>query len=154
MQKCYIFPLRVGGCETAYLTMDGGKIGSLFGKVANDIILDLIYHRDFDAIICEEIQCFGMAVGKSTLDTVRWTGRCEEAAHRRGIPFYLVGRKEVVLHWCQSARARDPNVRRALLDHYGEPGTKNKPGQTYGITKDVWSALAIAGYWMNARYSA
>jgi hypothetical protein len=41
-------------------------------------------------------------------------------------------------------KAKDANIRQALIDKIGPQGTKKDPGPTYGISKDVWSALAIA----------
>ena len=88
-------------------------------------------------------------VGREIFDTVRWAGRFEEAA--RPTPVALLGRKDVVGHMCGSARANDVDVRAALIDRFGGPGgkaaavgLKASPGPLYGISKDVWSALAIA----------
>jgi hypothetical protein len=56
----------------------------------------------------------------------------------------------VKLHLCGSSRAKDPNVRTALLDRFGgagAKGTKAAPGPLYGIAADLWSALAIAVTW-------
>ena len=55
-------------------------------------------------------------------------------------------RKQIVMHHCNDARAKDKNIRQAMIDRFGEPGTKKNPGGTYGISKDIWSALAIAAY--------
>ena len=53
--------------------------------------------------------------------------------------------------FCNSAAAKDTNIRQALIDHYGGSkaeaiGVKAKPGPLYGIKADEWSALAIALY--------
>jgi len=53
----------------------------------------------------------------------------------------------VKLHLCGSARAKDTNIRQALIDRYGGSaaiGKKAAPGPLYGVSKDVWSALAVA----------
>jgi hypothetical protein len=53
------------------------------------------------------------------------------------------------MHLCGNARAKDANVRQALLDLYGDGtrqtacGVKSKPGPLYGIKKDEWAALAV-----------
>jgi hypothetical protein len=44
-------------------------------------------------------------------------------------------------------RAKDSNIRQALIDRFGEPGTKKVPGLLYGIKKDEWSALALGVFW-------
>jgi hypothetical protein len=43
-------------------------------------------------------------------------------------------------------RAKDPNVRQALLDKIGPVGTKKNPGPLYGVSGHGWSALAVAVY--------
>ena len=52
--------------------------------------------------------------------------------------------QQIKVHLCESARAKDGNVRQALIDRIGAQGTKKKPGPTYGVSKDVWAALAVA----------
>jgi hypothetical protein len=56
----------------------------------------------------------------------------------------LVFRRDVKLHLCGSARAKDPNIRQALLDRFGPVGTKKAPGPLYGVKSHIWSALAVA----------
>ncbi len=36
------------------------------------------------------------------------------------------------------------NIRQALIDRFGPPGKKKAPGATYGLSGDMWSALAVA----------
>ena len=67
-----------------------------------------------------------------------------------GVNFHLVGRRDVNLFWCNSAWAKDSNVRQALIYHY-EGRDKKNPGATYGVSAHFWSALAIAGYWASGR---
>jgi hypothetical protein len=58
----------------------------------------------------------------------------------------LVFRRDVKLHLCDSPRAKDGNVRQALLDRLGPQGTKKAPGPTYGVKSHEWAALAVAVY--------
>jgi hypothetical protein len=102
-------------------------------------------------VVCEEVKSFGMPVGKEVFDTVLAVGRFMQLCEACGVNFHLVGRQEVKLFWCNSPRAKDANVRQALIDHYGKAGTKKNPGATYGISAHLWSALAIAGYWACGR---
>jgi len=55
-----------------------------------------------------------------------------------------VYRKEVKIYLCGSMKAKDPNIRQALIDRLGDPGTKKNPGPTYGVKSHAWSALAVA----------
>ena len=92
-------------------------------------------------LVIEMLECFGMPVGASTLETAVWIGRLISAW---GGQYTLIGRRTIKLSLCKSPAARDSNVRQALLDRYGLPGTKKKPGPTYGYRRDMWSALAVA----------
>ena len=56
----------------------------------------------------------------------------------------LVYRQDVKQFLCHSARAKDGNIRQAIIDRLGPPGVKSAPGVTYGISKHLWSALAVA----------
>lgn len=93
----------------------------------------------------EMVASYGMAVGAEVFRTVWWTGRFAEAwiAAGRSDP-REVYRKDVKLHLCQSPRAKDANVRQALIDRLGPKGTKKQPGPTYGVSSHVWPALAVA----------
>ncbi len=91
------------------------------------------------AVACEWIESFGMAVGQEVFQTVFAIGymhRCK--------PMRLVPRRDVKLHLCNSSKAKDSNIRQALIDKVGPVGTKLKPGPTYGISTHFWSALAVA----------
>jgi len=87
----------------------------------------------------------GMPAGKDVFDTVVWIGRFAEAWEAAtDEPAYLILRGPVKQHLCGSARAKDPNIRQALIDKLGEPGTKKNPGPTYGIKSHLWAALGVA----------
>lgn len=96
----------------------------------------------------EMVASYGMAVGATVFDTCLWIGRFIEAW---GARFTLVYRREVKLHLCASSRAKDGNVRQALLDRWGgrekAVGYKASPGPLYGVRRDVWQALAVAVTW-------
>ncbi len=95
-----------------------------------------------DALAIEWVEHYGMPVGKSVFETVAWIGRFEQAWGRYDTN--RVTRREVKLHLCNSARAKDANIRQALIDKLGAPGTKAAPGPTYGIKSHLWAALAVA----------
>lgn len=98
-----------------------------------------------DMIAVEMIASYGMAVGATTFRTVWWTGRFADAwLEFSGKLPVEVFRQEVKLHLCHSAKAKDANIRQALIDRFGAPGTKKNPGGTYGVKSHAWSALAVA----------
>ena len=93
------------------------------------------------------IASYGMAVGASVFETCVWIGRfMAEAFSSSGRDLHRVFRKDVKLHLCNSPRAKDANVRQALLDRIGPQGTKKAQGPTYGIKSHEWAALAVAVY--------
>jgi len=95
--------------------------------------------------VFEKVESFGMPVGADVFETVWWTGRFMQYIYDQiGVPPLRITRREIKLHLCNSARAKDANIRQALIDRYGDKGTKKNPGQTYGFKRDMWSALAIA----------
>jgi hypothetical protein len=96
-----------------------------------------------DHMAIEMIASYGMAVGQTTFDTCVWIGRFIQAWGGKDYT-QVFRKKHVTPHICHNARANDSNIRAALIDKFGPPGTKKNPGKTYGISQDVWSALAIA----------
>lgn len=95
-----------------------------------------------DFVAIEMIASYGMAVGREVFETCLWIGRFAELCH--AVPTRLVYRSEVKSHLCHSQKAKDANIRQALIDKLGPVGTKKAPGPCYGIAGDVWSALAVA----------
>lgn len=96
-----------------------------------------------DVLAVEMIASYGMPVGATVFETCLWVGRFIE---RWEDDYTLVYRKDVKLHLCHTSKAKDANIRQALIDRYGEPGTKKEPGKLYGVKKDIWAALAVAVY--------
>lgn len=143
-----IIAIDPGNTESAWLRLEhytfGGSQILDFGKHPNEDILSILATTYAEHLAIEMVQSFGMAVGASVFDTVFWAGRFAQAWRDKPGKFSLVYRKDVKIHLCNSMRAKDGNIRQALIDRFGAPGTKKNPGGTYGISKDVWSALAIA----------
>ena len=104
-----------------------------------------IWPQSPSACVIEEVRSYGMAVGKDIFQTVRWCGRFEQAYGPDYVKY--IGRMEVKMHLCHTSRAKDTNIRQALIDRFGPPGTKKAPGLTYGLKKDMWSAFALAVTW-------
>lgn len=115
---------------------------------ANEDLIEFFRHlgaANVVVAVIEQVASYGMAVGAETFETVRWAGRFEEALHPT--PVALLTRKTIVLHLCNSPRASDSNVRRALMDKFGGDaaiGLKKTPGPLYGFRADLWAALAVA----------
>ena len=114
----------------------------------NADIRQVLIGREYDAVACEWIASYGMAVGASVFHTCRWVGIFQATART---DTRLVLRRDVKLHLCNSMRAKDANVRQALIDRLGAPGTKKNPGATYGMKSHLWAALAVAVYAFDTR---
>lgn len=148
-----ILSIDPGSEETAWLTLDAATLKIIdHGYQPNVEILGLLscvftdsaMDRDTQpVVVCEMMQSFGMPVGASVFETVLWIGRFEQKARDLTLPFHRIFRRDIKLHLCGSARAKDANVRQALLDKLGPQGVKKSPGPTYGISKHAWSALAV-----------
>jgi hypothetical protein len=106
--------------------------------------------RHCDIVAFEKVESFGMAVGREVFDTVFVTGRMFQMVYDAGwaLSVSMVPRRDVKLHLCGQARAKDANIRQALIDKFGGKekavGTKKAPGPLYGIKSHEWAALALA----------
>jgi hypothetical protein len=143
-----ILAIDPGNTLSAFVLYDGGKLHD-FGKVENDVLLDRLEHYRVatDELAIEMVACYGMAVGAEVFDTCVWIGRYVQAWCAFGGRVSRVYRKDVKLHLCGQTRAKDGNVRQALIDKYGGRaaiGRKASPGPLLGVAGDVWSALAVA----------
>lgn len=70
------------------------------------------------------IASYGMPVGKEIFDTCVWIGRFIEANDK---DYKFVYRKDEKINLCNSMKAKDSNIRQALIDRFGEVGTKKNP---------------------------
>lgn len=118
------------------------------GKRDNMYVLQVVLrpNPEYDLVI-EKIASYGMPVGEEVFETVYWSGQFAHAyggAHR-------ITRLQIKLALCHDSRAKDANVRQALIDKWGGKakaiGTKKAPGPLYGFAGDEWSALAVAVAW-------
>jgi hypothetical protein len=132
-----------GPREFAWVEWDGSRVVRR-GDCPNvefDVLLTAAGERGQTWAI-EWIESFGMAVGREVFETVFSIGAMAAAAgvcHVR-----LVPRRDVKLHLCASPRAKDGNIRQALIDRFGAVGTKKNPGPLFGISNHRWAALAVA----------
>jgi hypothetical protein len=142
-----VLAIDPGNERSAYMLYDGVR-PIRFGIVDNDVMLAQLGNADDPRLVLavEMIASYGMPVGREVFETCLWIGRYIQAWQG---PHVLIYRKDVKLHLCGQARAKDANIRAALLDRFGPGkdkaiGTKRAPGPLYGVSADVWSALAIA----------
>jgi hypothetical protein len=101
-----------------------------------------------DTLAIEMIASYGMPVGREVFETCVWVGRFMENWKDgiRRIPddVKFVYRRDVKLHLCGSPRAKDANIRQAIIDKLGPIGTKAQPGPLYGVKSHAWAAVGVA----------
>ncbi|MBQ1764316.1 MAG: hypothetical protein IIZ92_15615 [Aquincola sp.] len=107
------------------------------------MLRSLVLRPQCDTLAIEMIASYGMPVGREVFETCVWIGRFVQAWHSPD-KVRLVYRRDVKLHLCGSPRAKDPNIRQALIDKLGPAGTKKDPGPTYGVKSHAWAALGVA----------
>jgi hypothetical protein len=117
------------------------------GIQENESLLKKFFEEEFDKgyideVVIEMIASYGMPVGAAVFETCVWIGRFAQLFY--GLPVTLLYRKDIKLHLCGSARAKDGNIRQALLDRLGPQGTKKNKGPLYGVHSDIFAALAVA----------
>lgn len=93
----------------------------------------------------EGVTSYGRPVGRETFQTCEWIGRYDEQLRawtgRYPERVYRIEEKKCL---CGTGRARDADIRRALIGAIGPIGTKKNPGPLYNVTRDAWSAIAVA----------
>lgn len=143
-----ILALDPGPTHTAWAHLEDGAIQGT-GFLLNDTMLEHLMLAKSDVhLAIEMIASYGMPVGEEVFETCVWIGRYKQAwvdwVDRFNGYVRLVYRKDVKWHICNSTKASDANIRAALIDRFGKPGTAKKPGGTFGITGDMWAALGVA----------
>lgn len=148
-----ILAIDPGNIESGYAVIEMPDFKLLeFGKVKNEELLAdiedrFVYDTTIDAVAIEMVASYGMAVGKSVFDTCVWIGRFVQALANDGVDF--VYRKDEKMCLCGSMKAKDSNIRQALIDRYAKhdfkngKGVKKNPDTFYGVSKDVWQAIAV-----------
>lgn len=141
-----IFAIDPGPEFSAFVTYNGLRPVE-FGKVPNDELIDQLIGGTGQLVI-EQIAAMGMAVGAEVFETCYWSGRFAQAWEG---DVDRVKRHAVKMHLCGNMRAKDANIRQAIIDRYGTKdaaiGKKKTPGPLYGMSGDCWSALAVAITW-------
>lgn len=102
-----------------------------------------------DIVAIEMMRSTGLSAGSDQFETCRQVGRFEQLARQVGATVVLVTRDIVKLSICESRRAKDGDIRQAIINRFGPGkeraiGTKKCPGPLYGVHGHQWAALALA----------
>ena len=132
-------------------------------------------------LVTEMLRARGMPTANEELETCVQIGRILQTWG--GSNWSYVFRLDVKIGLCGDAKAKDSNIRAALIDLFGgekqaiggrkcpeckgkkwigrdhapcescqaTPGWLHPPGPLYGMTRDMWAALAIAVHWSGDR---
>ena len=142
-----LYAIDPGTEQSAFLSIepDGKVSGNI---LRNEVLVSILNNggvAGFGHLVIEEIQSYGMPVGREVFETVFWSGRFAQAWGCPGqFTWSLLPRKAVKLALCGSPRAKDANIRQALIDRYGGPQCVKKGGPLAGIKSHLWAALALA----------
>lgn len=150
--KLYVLGIDTGSVETGVCLIERRTCKPLFfGKISNNELFSFFAnikeHLNNCEIAYEQFKNYGMPMGDSTINSIQWNGRIIQHLIENYVEekyVYPVMRVEEKMHICNSMKAKDSNIRQALIDRFGEVGTKKNPGFFYGFKKDVWSAFAVA----------
>lgn len=140
-----LYALDPGTEESALVRID--EDGTVSGRIwPNALLLEELRNETrFGHLVIEQVESFGMPVGREVFETVFWSGRFAEVWQCEGqFTFSRIGRKAVKLALCGTVKAKDPHIRQALIDRYGGSQCIKKGGPLAGIKSHLWSALAVA----------
>jgi hypothetical protein len=117
-----ILSLDPGTEYTAWMLFQDKPIS--WSECSNEELLALLYDpeselREASELVVEMVASQGKAVGRETFETVYWIGRFCESWNTHDGSFHRLDRKDCKVHLCNSTRAKDGNVRQALIDLYG-----------------------------------
>jgi hypothetical protein len=141
-----VIAIDPGPTESALVVWDGAEVQELHYAPNDEILARLQTLRASDSpCVIEMIASYGMSVGAEVFETCVWSGRFMEAYGAERV--HRIPRLKVKLHLCHDSRAKDSNIRAALIDRFGKPGTKRNPGALYGVSGDLWASLAVAVTW-------
>lgn len=167
----YISVLAIdpGTTQSGYVFLTEGGIIEAHGIVDNEALLEKLERKKVTIptiVVIEMIAYQGMKVGQEVFETCVWIGRFMEAwktrpggerrLSSRCLPAVRILRRDIKLALCESARAKDDNIRQALIDRYGPGkekaiGKKATPGPLYGIRSHEWAALALGVTYLDQR---
>ena len=108
------------------------------------------FDHKINRIAIEMIASYGMPVGREVFETCIWIGRFQQVWYAPEDAM-LIYRADIKRHLCGTTKAKDANIRQAIIDLY-EPtgggttpqiGTKSQPGPLYGVSSHVWPAIGV-----------
>ena len=145
-----LFAIDPGNIYSAYCMMDDEYNLLEFAKLINKEVMQIMLENleRINVVVIERIASYGLAVGREVFETCEWIGRFAQEAEKKTKTEYIY-RKDEKIYICGNMKAKDSNIRQALIDRFAKfdlkngKGTKKNPDVFYGVSKDVWAAIAI-----------
>ena len=155
--KKTILAIDPGNTLSAFCLMKNDYTPIDKGKVPNDELLAYIeeHGKGVGMLVTEMIASYGMPVGAEVFETCVMIGRIEQLADTLGIPHTRVFRQEEKLYICHDSRAKDANIRHALIERFAQhdkargTGTKKCPDFFHGFANDMWAAFAVGTVYLD-----
>lgn len=157
--QCQMLSIDPGTEQSGWCVIQFGRVMES-GVAPNHLLLGKVLGWK-GSLAMEMVSSYGMPVGREVFETVLWIGRFQQAYEYPEIA-RLIYRRDVKLHLCGSAKAKDANIRQALLDMFPrtgggktpQVGTKKQPGPLHGVSSHAWSALAVGVTALNMKEAA
>ena len=153
-----VLAIDPGNEETGYVLADKDTRKPIeFGKIANRELADMMLNGTlgFDEFVSERMESMGTLIGRTVLEACEWVGRFSQIAEVVGCEVNYVYRHEEKIHICNDSRAKDSNIRRALIDRFAKTangkGTSKNPDFFHGFKADVWSAYAVLTVYLDRK---
>lgn len=111
-----------GPSESAYVFLDfESEDPGDYGIVANEELKESIigFRESCDHLAIEMVACYGMPVGRDVFETVLYIGQLMTLWHLEWENCTKIYRHDEKIVLCHNARAKDSNIRQALIDRYG-----------------------------------
>jgi hypothetical protein len=151
MSNQLVFAIDGGSTHSGYAIVS--EIGILhreqgvdtFGKVENSVLSDII--RTWASRCTFPIEFpypKHSTVPYEVFLMTAWVGRWQHIIEECGATHHKIFRHREKSVMCKSGVAKDSQIRAAVIAMYGDKGTHEAPGPTFGVTGDVWQAIAIA----------
>ena len=164
MHRGILLAIDPGDVQSAFCFMDIDTYRPLyFAKEKNeDAMAYMIMYcvnpqNNVTNVAIEMLQSYGMPVGKTTLFTALWCGRFHERLSDYVENIDYIYRKDEKICLCGQMRAKDSNIRQALIDRFAKfdfkqgKGSKDNPDWFFGFKADMWAAAAVGTTWIDAK---
>jgi hypothetical protein len=156
-----ILAIDPGNIDSAYVLIDSSYTPIEHAKVKNEVLRELIKQKIKEIPTLESaiemVASYGMAVGREVFETCVWIGRYTEILESNGIPVTFVYRKDIKMNLCGQTKAKDSNIRIALIDRFAVhdlkngKGTKSNPDFFANFKADQWAAMAVGVTYLDGK---